>query len=115
MRLTTDFWVSALVRNVFRQGGFAAIVRRGATEAGAVFITVRNRYGQTTLYGPAAQASYDTARPDDRLFSVLISEAEGEAVDQRLAKEARFDPDIWVVELEPGDQQVAELLTITTP
>ncbi|WP_274629694.1 DUF1491 family protein [Arvimicrobium flavum] len=115
MRLTTDFWVSALIRNVFRQGGFAAVLRRGATEAGAVFVTVRNRYGQVTLYGPAAQASYDTAKPDDRLFSVLMSEAEEEAVEQRLAKEARFDPDIWVVELEPGDQEVAELLNVTTP
>lgn len=112
MRLTTDFWVSALMRNVFRQGGFAAIVRRGATEAGAVFVTVRNRLGQTTLYGPAPQASYDSARPEDRLFSVLMRDEEGEAVEQRLAREGRFDPDIWVVELEPGDRDAAELISI---
>lgn len=112
MRLTTDFWVSALVRNVFRAGGFAAVVRRGATEAGAVFITIRNRLGQVTLYGPAAQASYDTAKPNERLFTVLIDEGEGDAVDQRLAKEARFDSDIWVVELEPGDQDVKELILV---
>ena len=115
MRLTTDFWVSALIRNVFRTGGFAAVVKRGATEAGAVFITIRDRLGRVTLYGPAAQASYDTAKPDDRLFTVLISDGEGEAVDQRLAKEARFDPDVWVVELEPGDQGNAEFIAIAAP
>jgi hypothetical protein len=112
MRLTTDFWVSALIRNVFRTGGFAAVMRRGATEAGAVFITVRNRLGQVTLYGPAAQASYDTAKPDERLFAILVSEGESEAIDQRLAKEARFDSDIWVVELEPGDRDVAEFFQV---
>lgn len=115
MRLTTDFWVSALIRNVFRTGGFAAVVRRGAAEAGAVFITVRDRLGQVTLYGPAAQADYDTAKPDDRMFTLLINDGEAEAVDQRLVKEGRFDSDIWVVELEPGEQSVAELLTVTTP
>jgi hypothetical protein len=115
MRLTTEFWVSALIRNVFRTGGFAAVVRRGSGEAGAVFVTVRNRMGQVTLYGPAAQASYDTARPDERLFTLLVDQGEAEAVDQRLAKEGRFDPDIWVVELEPGEQDVLELLAVTTP
>ena len=115
MRLTTDFWVSALIRNVFRQGGFAAVLRRGATEAGAVFVTTRNRLGQVTLYGPAAQAMYDTGRPEDRLFAPLIVDGEGDAVDRRIEKEVRFDPDVWVVELEPGDQDVAELLSLTTP
>jgi hypothetical protein len=71
--------------------------------------------GQVTLYGPGAQASYDTARPDERLFTLMIEAGEGEAVDHRLAKEMRFDPDIWVVELEPGERDVAELLPITTP
>lgn len=115
MRLTTDFWVSALIRNVFRTGGFAAVIRRGATEAGAVFVTVRNRLGQVTLYGPAAQASYDTAKPDERLFTALIQDGDADAVDQRLAKEGRFDPDIWIVELEPGEQDAAGLMSITTP
>lgn len=115
MRLTTDFWVSALIRNVFRTGGFAAVVKRGATEAGAVFVTVRSRFGDVTLFGPAAQADYDTAKPDERLFTEMIAGGAAEAVDQRLARENRFDPDIWIVEIEPGEQAVAELLRLTTP
>ena len=43
MRLTTDFWVSALMRRVFAEGGFAAVAKRGASEAGAVFVVTRNR------------------------------------------------------------------------
>ncbi len=76
MRVTTDFWVSALMRRVFAEGGFAAIARRGAAEAGAMFVVTRNRIGQSTLFGPAPQSAYDSARPDDRQFSSLIVDAE---------------------------------------
>ena len=68
MRVTTDLWVSALVRRVFGTGGFAAVVKRGATEAGAVFVLSRGRLGEVALYGPAPQTSYDSAKPDERFF-----------------------------------------------
>jgi len=115
MRLTTDFWVSALIRNVFRTGGFAAVVRRGATEAGAVFVTVRNRFGEVRLLGPAAQADYDTAKPDDRFFTEMDVGTAADAIDERLRKEERFDPDIWVIEIEPGEAGLENLLSLTTP
>jgi hypothetical protein len=111
MRLTTDFWVSALVKRVFGDGGFAAIVKRGASEAGAVFVIVRDRLGGAELFGPAPQTSYDTAKPDERFFSRYNLEDEA-ALDARLEKEKRFDPDIWVVEIEPGRTAIEELISI---
>ena len=71
--------------------------------------------GQSTLFGPAPQSAYDSARPDDRQFSALIADAETDAIEAKLAKEQRFDSDIWVVELEPGSTPVEELLNITHP
>ena len=115
MRLTSDFWVSALMRRVFAEGGFAAVARRGASEAGAVFVVTRNRVGQSSLFGPAPQSAYDSARPDDRQFSALIADADAEVVEARLAKEQRFDSDIWVVELEPGSTPIEELLNLIAP
>ncbi len=113
MRLTTDFWVSALLRRVFADGGFGAILSRGATEAGAVFILCRDRLGNVDLYGPAPQTSYDSAKPDERQF-ILIESGEGaELVDKRLERERRFDPDIWVVEVESGNLPIQELVTLT--
>lgn len=112
MRVTTDFWVSALVRRVFGAGGFAAVVKRGATEAGAVFLLSRGRLGEVALYGPAPQTSYDSVKPDERFFALLGSSDDGTAFDQRLEKEKRFDPDIWVVEIEAGAVPVEELLSI---
>lgn len=115
MRVTTDLWVSALLRRVFAEGGFGAIVRRGAAEAGAVFLISRNRLGETTLFGPAPQTAYDSGRPDERQFSELLAGVDADAIEARLAKEMRFDQDIWVVEVEPGSTPVAELLQLTTP
>lgn len=109
MRVTSDFWVSALVRRVFADGGFSAVVRRGATEAGAVFVITRSRLGDVILYGPAPQASYDSAKPDERQF-VRHQLADEGALESYLEKELRFDPDIWVVEIEPGREPVESLI-----
>ncbi|GAA2851439.1 hypothetical protein EDC40_101535 [Aminobacter aminovorans] len=115
MRLTTDFWVSALLRRVFGEGGFGAILNRGALEAGAVFILTRDRFGRSNLYGPAPQTSYDMARPGERQFSLLESDDDGAAIEKRLERERRFDPDIWVVEIEPGKTEIVDLVSLTTP
>ena len=113
MRVTSDIWVSALVRRVFAQGGFATIVRRGATEAGAIFVVTRGRLGAATLFGPAPQTAYDTNRPDERQFVLLLSDVEEAAVETRIAKETRFDSDVWVVEIEPGATPVEELIRVS--
>src|SRR5262249_43076868 len=112
MRITSDLWVSALTRRVFAEGGFAAVVRRGATEAGAIFIITQSRLGTSTLFGPAPQSVYDTKRPEERQFGVLISDADPPAIEARLAKESRFDSDIWVVEIEPGATPIEELIRV---
>jgi hypothetical protein len=112
MRVTSDLWVSALVRRVFADGGFAAVMRRGAAEAGAIFILCRTRIGEVVLYGPAPQVDYDSARPDERLFAVLGPAGDMATVEARLEKEARFDPDIWVVEIEAGATAVEDLVPV---
>jgi hypothetical protein len=67
--------------------------------------------GGIALYAPAPQTSYDTAKPDDRFF-VLHELADDGTLENRLEKEARFDPDIWVVEIEPGREPIAKLISI---
>jgi hypothetical protein len=100
MRLTSDIWVKALIRRIFGEGGFAAIERVGASEAGAVFVRVRGRDGSETLLAPAPQSLFETARPQDRLFEPRIVGGTCEDVDAILTREASFDPDFWVVEIE---------------
>lgn len=111
MRVTADFWVAALMRRVFSAGGFAAIISRGASEAGAIYLLTRSRTGEVRLYRPAPQTSYSTARPEERLFT-LAADLTSDEVEARLEKERRFDPDIWIVELELASGGIEELIEI---
>lgn len=102
MRLKSAIWVAAYIRRCQVEGVFAAVRRRGAEEAGAIFIKVNRLDGTADLYGPAPQATFDEAQPTDRAFSLSLKaqpapEADAEAY---LTREARFDPDVWIVEIE---------------
>jgi hypothetical protein len=80
---------------------FGAVRRRGAEEAGAVFVKVSLLDGNAMLYVPAPQTVYEDGRPIDRFFVPASPQAVPEqAVEERLAKEIRFDPDAWIVETE---------------
>jgi hypothetical protein len=115
VRVTSEFWVSALVRRVFNAGGFAAVEKRGASEAGAIFVVTRARDGAFRLFGPAAQTSYEAVGPSERQFTLLLESTQEEQLSARLEKERRFDPDLWVVEVEVDDSALVELLMLTKP
>ncbi len=100
MRLTSDFFVSALVRRAHGAGAYAVVRRRGAAEAGAVFVVVDRLDGTFDLYGPAPQALMSADAPADRLFEPLITGGGAKAVEARIGSERRMDPDLWVVEVE---------------
>lgn len=102
MRVTSEFFVSALVRRLFAEGGFAAVSRRGAEEAGAVFVSVDRLSGSFDLYGPAPQAFF-SEQPQGRLFERILSSVDADAIGARLQREARMDPDYWLVEVEARD------------
>lgn len=111
MRVVTELFVSALIRRVFSSGGFAAVERHGAAAAGAVFIRQRFRDGLETLYGPAPQ-SFFGAGDDDRRFEIRAERREASDCDAIIVREARFDPDLWVVELDLND--LSDLVDIAT-
>lgn len=111
MRLKTEVWVAALLRRVFADGGYAAIERRGADEAGAIFIRQRLRDGRHRLYAPAPQTVFETEKPAERVFELRLEDVEADRIDERLARERRFDPDLWIIEIEVED--VAPYLTVT--
>ena len=103
MRVVSELFVSALIRRVFSSGGFAAVERRGAAEAGAIFVRQRFRDGLETLYGPAPQSFFDEDETAGRLFEIRLDRQEPDAVRELLERERRFDPDLWIVELETAD------------
>ena len=104
MRLKSDIFVSAIVRRVFSLGGYAAILHRGAEEAGAIFIRQRQRSGLETLYAPAPQSFFDEDKPPGRIFELRLDQVEPDQVSAALERELRFDPDCWIVEIEIGER-----------
>jgi hypothetical protein len=101
MRLRADIWVSAYLRRCAVEGAVAVLRRRGAAEAGAIFVMVDRLDGHAALYAPAPQS--ELGDPGfERLWSRAhkeewVTPADAEA---RLAREIAFDPDLWIVEVE---------------
>ena len=93
--------MAAYLRRCQGAGVFGAVRRRGAEEAGAVFVKVATLDGNAMLYAPAPQTVYDDSRPIERIFPPISKEALPEqSVEDRIARELRFDPDAWIVETE---------------
>ncbi len=94
-RLKTEIRVSAQLRRASIAGAFAAIARRGDPDAGAVAVKV---------YLGARRARLFVESRDETGAAIWCEPLEGEAdeadVDRYLEKEARFDRDLWIVEIE---------------
>ncbi|HEY8163874.1 MAG: DUF1491 family protein [Methylocystis sp.] len=107
MRLRSDIFVAALIRRAETQGAVAMLRRRGAAEAGAVFIKLDRLDGRAAVYGPAPQ-SEEMPEGVDRLFSKahLNEWLEPAEAESRLKREIMFDPDLWIVEIEDRDGRV---------
>jgi hypothetical protein len=102
MRLKSAIWVAAYVRRCEVEGAYAVVRRRGAEDAGAIFVKIARLDGTADLFGPAPQTAFDSARPAERAFSACLkAQPAAEAdVESYLARETRFDPDVWIVEVE---------------
>ncbi len=101
MRLRADIWVAAYLRRCSSEGAYAVLRRRGAAEAGAIFVKVDRLDGSTAVFGPAPQTEL-AERGIDRLWRRIHREdwIEPAEAEERLRKEISFDPDLWIVEVE---------------
>ncbi len=99
MRIRSDFWVAAYLRRCATAGVSAVLRRRGAAEAGAIFLKIDRLDGSGALYGPAPQSEVESGeRRFDRLHTAdWIDMASAES---RLKREIAFDVDLWIVEVE---------------
>ena len=81
------------------EGLYGAVLRKGAEEAGAVYVIVDHRDGTCHLFGPAPGASHDEA--GERRWVAAASPPRGPPdAAALLERRTRFDPDIWIVEIE---------------
>jgi hypothetical protein len=102
VRLKSAIWVSAYVRRCHLEGAFAVVRRRGAEEAGAIFVKISRLDGTAALFAPAPQTEFEETRPVDRYFTSCLKEefSPDEVAEARIRRELEFDPDVWVIEVE---------------
>lgn len=95
--LKTAIWASALLRRAAVAGAFAAVVRKGDADAGAVLVKVATLDGRARLYAPARDGSGERIWLD--LSAGSLGDAEAD-VDAHIRKRMATDPDLWVIEVE---------------
>ena len=98
-RLRSDLVVAAILRRAQIAGATAVLRRRGSGEAGAIFISVDHLNGQNDLYAPAPPRMEDS---DDfvRRFDIILPAVTPLEINDRMAREVKFDSDLWWVEIE---------------
>ena len=99
-RLKSGFYTSALIRRAEAAGAQAYLVRRGSEEAGAVFIQVNRLDGTCCVLSPAQGAMLGDELPARAWTRPLGETATPEQARDYFSRQLRFDPDIWIVEIE---------------
>jgi len=101
-RLTTDIWVSAYLTRLRLVEIPVFVTRKGDATAGSVLVKLNTLDGNAKAF----QRQFDLMS-GNREWVVLAEGPEAD-VDASLARQASFDPDIWVLEVE--DRQGRHLL-----
>ena len=93
--LNSDLWVAALIRRAQNAGAFAAVERKGDARGGAVLVKALNRRaGEARLFAEATRGD------GERVWMQPVASLQEPDLDAYIARAARIDPDIWVVEID---------------
>ena len=97
-RLKAGLWVKSALRMADLEARPGVVLRRGDPDAGSVLLVLRGREGLCVLS--------QTRMPDGALAWTRATGAapvEQAAADDYVARQLRYDPDIWVLEFEAPD------------
>src|SRR4051812_8728569 len=97
--LRSDLWAAAFVRRHNDIGEPCVVSRRGDAIAGQIFIEIDHLNGTVSLLTPAPSSAL-AEDEEDRVFVRRLDHAGPEAVRERILREAKFDPDLWVLSVE---------------
>jgi hypothetical protein len=101
MRLKSEIWVKAYIRSCTVAGVSAVVVRHGDDDAGALFVKISRLDGTARLFGPAPAGFGSGSSWDRQWMAHLDGDRIAEAdIDAYLARQAEFDSDLWVIEVE---------------
>jgi len=97
-RVKAGIWVQMALRMGAQDGRYGTVVRKGDPDAGGVLVVLHGRAGLSVLSqiraanGELAWLRATGADPVDQAKA-----------DDYVARQVRFDPDLWVLEFEAPD------------
>jgi hypothetical protein len=94
-RLKTGLYVRALIRRAEIGGASVYVARRGAEEAGALILKLTKPNGSLTVLSRASRGDGERV-----WIKPLGDSADSAAATKYFEKQVRFDPDLWIVEIE---------------
>lgn len=97
-RLKTGLWVQALLRRAGQDGSSAMLLRRGDEDAGTVLVVLMDRTGNLAVLREAG-AQADT----DGSGWTRVDIETTDALSTYLDRQTRYDPDLWIIEIEVRD------------
>ena len=110
-RLPTHVEVTAILRRAAASGGFATVIRKGDPERGSLLLQVTSRGTHMAFLERILSASgtyrWTPAGPSE-------SAGSGEIWDF-VSRRARFDEDLWAIELDIADPERFIAETIGSP
>jgi len=103
MSVKTEIWVKAHLRRCFAAGLTGVVARRGASEAGSVFVKVTLPGGNGRILAPAAGPTYDEEGGRRWAAPLGSDPVPQDDIDRFLLRQIAFDPDIWILDIDdPG-------------
>lgn len=100
MRLKAGIWISAYIRQLSAMTIPVAVTRRGDPDAGAIFVKINTLDGFAQVLRPAASGLPGTDSERRWSRALPAERTEESAADAYLARQAEFDGDMWIVEVE---------------
>ena len=97
-RVKAGLWVQMALRLGDRDGRPGVVLRKGDADSGGALVVLRGREGLVVL--SQMRAAYGTLAWMRATGSTPVAQ---EAVDAYIARQVRFDPDLWVLEFEAPD------------
>ena len=97
-RIKAGIWVSMALRMGNADGRFGAVIRKGDPDAGGVLVVLRGREGLcvlSQLRSAACELAWMRATGPGPVDEAVA--------DAYIARQVKFDPDLWVIEFEAPD------------
>ncbi len=106
-RIAASVLASALIRKAEGEGGFGAVLAKGDLTAGSILVILLERGGNPRLFERLLQPGGDYAWQEGGNHHI---ESQSQ-VPEFIARRRRFDPDLWVIELDipSGERFAAEM------